>query len=244
MSRPFRSSFPTGLPVFAMLHLKGNDPEDRLRRARDEIDVLWQQGVDAVIVENYFGGIDDVVAVLDYLDAERPEVVVGINVLGDHSTAFALAAEHGLAFVQLDSVAGHLPPREDEEFAGRLAAARATLDASILGGVRFKYQPVRSGRTLEEDLALALERCDAVVVTGEGTGLVTPLEKIAAFRDAVGPSFPLIVGAGVTPGNAAEQLRDADGVVVGSALKDTLADTGDVSPENVARFVAAVRAVR
>jgi predicted TIM-barrel enzyme len=244
MSRSFRSTFPAGVPVLAMLHLKGDDLDDRLRRARNEIDVLWGHGVDAVIVENYFGGIDDVVAVLDHLDSERPDVVVGLNVLGDDETAFALAAEHDLAFVQLDSVAGHLSPAEDEEFAERLAAARATVDASVLGGVRFKYQPVRSGRTLEEDLALAVDRCDAVVVSGEGTGLVTPLDKITAFRRAVGPDFPVIVGAGVTPANAAHQLRDADGVVVGSALKDTLLDTGDVSPENVARFVAAVRAVR
>lgn len=243
MSRPFRAVFPTGVPVLAMLHLKGDDAADRLRRAREEIEVLWQQGVDAVVVENYFGGIDDVSAVLDYLDAERPDVVVGLNVLGDDATSFALAAAHDVAFVQLDSVAGHLPPQQDEGFAERLAAARKSVDAAVLGGVRFKYQPVRSGRTLEEDLALAVERCDAVVVTGEGTGLVTPLDKIAAFRHAVGLDFPVVVGAGVTPENAAEQLRDADGVVVGSALKDTLADTGDVSAARVARFVAAVRAL-
>lgn len=242
MSRPFRTVFPTGIPVFAMLHLKGDDAAERLRRARREIDDLWRNGVDAVIVENYFGDVDDVVAVLDYLAAERPEVVVGLNVLRDDDKAFELAGRYAVAFLQLDSVAGHLPPDEDAAFAERLAVARAGVDAAVFGGVRFKYQPYLSGRSLEEDLALATQRCDAIVVTGDGTGLVTPIEKTAEFRRIVGAGFPLVVGAGVTPQNAAEQLAVADGVVVGSALKNTLADTGDVAPENVARFVAAVRA--
>ncbi|OKI61499.1 hypothetical protein A6A27_28195 [Micromonospora sp. CB01531] len=242
MSRPFRTVFPTGTPIFAMLHLKGEDAVDRLRRAKQEIDDLWGNGVDAIIVENYFGEVEDVIAVLDHLVAERPEVVIGLNVLNDDAQAFELAGRYPIAFLQLDSVAGHLSPEEDAAFAERLTEMRAGVEASVFGGVRFKYQPYRSGRTLEEDLALAIGRCDAIVVTGDGTGLMTPLDKIAEFRRIVGPGFPLIVGAGVTPDNAAEQLAQADGVVVGSALKDTLADTGDVAPENVARFVAAVRA--
>ena len=244
MSSSYRSVFPTGIPVFAMLHLKGDDAQDRLRRAREEIDLLWENGVDAIIVENYFGEVDDVVAVLEYLAAERPHVITGLNVLRDDAQAFALAARYDVAFIQLDSVAGHLPPDEDAEFAEWLADARAGVDAAVFGGVRFKYQPYRSGRTLEEDLALAVGRCDAIVVTGEGTGLTTPLEKLSSFRAIVGPDSPIVVGAGVTPDNAGEQLAAADGVVVGSALKDTLADTGDVAADHVARFVGAVRAAR
>ena len=51
----------------------------------------------------------------------------------------------------------------------------------LLGGVRFKYQPVHSGRTLEEDLRIGMERCDAIVCTGEGTGIPTPLGKVEEF---------------------------------------------------------------
>lgn len=244
MSRAFRSVFPTGVPVLGMLHLKGTDPDDRLRRAKRELDDLWANGVDAVIVENYFGQVEDVLAVLEYLAAERPEIVTGLNILGDDVQAFELAERYPISVVQLDSVAGQLPPEEDVEFAERLASARDRITAAVLGGVRFKYQPYRSGRTLADDLALAMGRCDAVVVTGAGTGMTTPLDKIVEFRRIVGPDFPIVVGAGVTPDNAAEQLAHADGVIVGSALKDTLADSGDVAPANVARFVAAVQATR
>lgn len=240
----FRSAFDTDLPVFAMLHLAGRDAGDRFARAQREIDLLWSNGVNAVIVENYFGDTDDVVRALDYLQAERPDVRIGLNVLKDDWRAFELAAAYGARFVQLDSVVGHLSPEDDAIYAERLQEARSAAGCLVFGGVRFKYQPYLSGRPLDVDLALAVERCDAIVVTGEGTGIETPTEKIAEFRRVVGSDFPLIVGAGVTAGNARTHLEFADAVIVGSTLKDTRVDTGDVVGEHVAHFVDAVAALR
>lgn len=238
---PFLASFDSSHPVFAMLHLKGADRAERFERAQREIDLLWSNGVDAVIVENYFGDTDDVLAVCDYLRSRRADVVFGINVLKDDWRAFEVAEEFGARFLQLDSVAGHLPAAEDADFADRLAEARAASSAFVLGGVRFKYQLYRSGRTLQEDLTLGAERSDGIVVTGDGTGLETPLTKIASFRGILGPDVPLIVGAGVTPENCEAQLAEGDGVIVGSYLKDTYADTGDVDAAHVRTFVGAVR---
>lgn len=239
----YRARFTHPIPVFAMLHLKGETPAERQDRARREIDLLWQSGVDAVIVENYFGTVDDVVWALDHLRAERPDVRVGLNVLNDDWRGFELARAYDVAFLQLDSVAGHLAPADDAAFAERIGEERARTDALVFGGVRFKYQPYLSGRPLSEDLRLGAQRCDAIVVTGEGTGLVTPTEKVAEFRAVVGPGFPLVVGAGVTAENADVQLDGADGVIVGSALKDTFVDSGDVSAEHAEAFVAAVRSL-
>lgn len=238
---PFIASFDSDHPVFAMLHLKGDDRAERFDRARREIELLWSNGVDAVIVENYFGDTDDVVAVCDHLRSQRPDVVFGINVLKDDWRAFDVAEEFGARFLQIDSVSGHLSVAEDADFADRLASARAASNSFVLGGVRFKYQPYLSGRSLEEDLALGAERCDGIVVTGDGTGLETPLDKVVSFRSILGPDVPLIVGAGVTPENCATQLAVGDGVIVGSYLKDTYADTGDVDEAHVRTFVGAVR---
>ncbi len=240
-SETFRESFASAKTVFAMLHLKGDDHADRLERAKREVDQLWSNGVDAVIVENYYGDVDDVVAVCDYLVTARPEVVFGINVLKDDWRAFEVANQYGARFLQLDSVAGHVPVDEDVDFAARLAEERAASAAFVLGGVRFKYQPYRSGRSLDEDLRLGASRSDAIVVTGDGTGLETPVAKIAEFRSILGPEFPLIVGAGVTPENCAAMLAQADGVIVGSYLKDTYIDTGDVDSDHVHTFVTAIR---
>jgi predicted TIM-barrel enzyme len=240
--KPF-STLGQAHPVFAMLHLKGGTPAQRLDIAKREIDTLWASGVDSVIVENYFGDRDDVVAVCDYLRSDAKDVVFGVNVLSDDWRAFSIANEFGAMFIQLDSVAGHLPDGQDHEFAARLAEERSATSACVLGGVRFKYHPHLSGRSLKEDLLLGLARCDGIVVTGEGTGQETPLSKIEEFRGIVGATVPLIVGAGVTPQNCAQQLAVADAVIVGSYLKDTYTAAGDVDENHVLEFVRAVHAL-
>ena len=67
-------------------------------------------------------------------------------------------------------------------------------------------------------MKLGAERCDAIVVTGEGTGISTDLEKIKTFRTILG-DFPLIVGAGMTAETAQQQLAFSDGAIVGSYFK-------------------------
>lgn len=83
---------------------------------------------------------------------------------------------------------------------------------------KIKYQPVCSGRTTEEDLVLGRERCDAIVCTGSGTGMETPMEKVEQFKTTLG-NFPVVVGAGVTLETAKETLLGSDGMIVGSWFK-------------------------
>jgi len=194
-------------------------------------------GVEAVMVENYFGSADDCERVLAWLQEAQLPLRYGVNILGDFERAFRLSARYGASFVQMDSVCGHLRPEQEKKYLlDRLAEARAMADVVLLGGVRFKYQSVRSGRPLEEDLRLGMERCDAIVVTGEGTGMATPQEKIAEFRSILG-DFPLIVGAGVTIDTVGESLRMGDGVIVGSYFKKDHRDIGDVEPAYVQAFM-------
>ena len=231
-------------PVLAMLHLKGETAQCRLRRAHREIDIFEDAGVDGIIVENYFGTPDDVEDVLEYLSTQRPHLVYGVNVLDDDARGFELARRYGATFIQLDSVSGHLVPDDDSRFAEWLTEQREQTSALVFGGVRFKYQPVLSGNSLETDLCLAAERCDAVVVTGAGTGIETDLNKIARFRKVLGESFPLIAGAGVTARNGEAQLSAADGAIVGSYLKDTFTDEGEISAEHIEMLMVAVRRAR
>ena len=239
----FLSTFRHPIPVFAMLHLKGNSPAEKLDIARRETEILWSSGVDAVIVENYYGATDDVVAVCQWLTDAAPEVVFGVNILKDDKRAFEVANAFGARFVQLDSVSGHLPVAEDAVFGDWLNQERAASDAFVLGGVRFKYQPYLSGRSLKEDLLIGKSRCDAIVVTGEGTGLQTPADKTAEFRSILGAGSPIVIGAGVTPASCAADLADANAVIVGSYLKDTYIDTGNVDKDHALQFVQAIRAL-
>ena len=41
-------------PIIAMLHLKGNSDEEIMERMIKETEIYYKNGVDAVLVENYF----------------------------------------------------------------------------------------------------------------------------------------------------------------------------------------------
>ena len=240
----FGDVFATPKPILAMLHLAGEGREAKLAQAEEEARILAGEGVDGLVVENYFGDAEDVERVLERVCGLQLGSRVGINVLRDHERAFALAERYPIDFIQIDSVAGHLPPDADAPFAAELAAHRAKVPALLLGGVRFKYQPVLSGRPETEDVQIGAGRCDALVVTSDGTGQPTDMDKVARFQAATQGEVPLLIGAGLTEANAAEQLGMADGAIVGSWFKHDHRDTGRVDVSHVARLMAVVRSIR
>ena len=70
--------FKTEKPILAMIHLKGDSSEEKLEIAKTEIDQLIENGIDAVIIENYFGSPEDVEEVLKYISKERNHMIYGI----------------------------------------------------------------------------------------------------------------------------------------------------------------------
>ncbi|MGI5888938.1 MAG: BtpA/SgcQ family protein [Oscillospiraceae bacterium] len=239
----FPEIFSVEKPVMAMLHLKGNNRQERMDRCLREAEIYSRCGADAMIVEDYFGDSDDAEAALRLLSGKG--YVLGVNILKDWQRSFRLADEYGARFIQIDSVSGHLRVgRDDEEFGEKIAVMRDLYPGiKVIGGVRFKYQPILSGRPLEADLRIGMTRCDAVAVTGTGTGRDTPISKLQEFRNIAG-DFPLVAAAGVTPENAAEKLSVADAAIVGSTFKDTGKDTGEVSREKVTAFMDVIKQIR
>lgn len=234
--RRLKEVFGVDKPVIGMLHMTGYGADEKMEIARKEIEIMYRNGVNAVLVENYYGGAEDVQNALKYLQGNYPDKVYGVNILGFPEMAFDLARKYGAKFVQIDSVCGHLKPKDDEKYAFKIEKLMGNRDIFLLGGVRFKYQSVRSGRSLEEDLKIGSERCDAIVVTGEGTGISTELEKIKRFRSILG-DFPLIVGAGMTAETACEQLSCSDGAIVGSYFKESGLTEYPVDEERVKKFI-------
>lgn len=214
----FETLFGARKPLIGMIHTGCMYGEDMLDTAKREIEIYLKYGV-YPLIENFFGTSADCEKVLVWLQEYHPKAVYGVNILGDPYEAFLLAGAYGAKFMQIDSVCGHLDPEKDEEYAEELKAMRKKTDVVLLGGVRFKYQPVRSNRSQKEDLLLGKERCDAIVCTGEGTGIPTPMGKVKEFK-AVLNDFPVIVGAGVTIDTIGETYNEADGVIVGSWIKD------------------------
>lgn len=239
----FLGLFPRKKPVMGMIHLKGTSDEDVFQRACREIDIYISNGIDGIILENYFGNYYQLDRALEYASARKLPVPYGVNCLNMDAMGFELAMRHGAGFVQLDSVVGHVKPRDEATVEAFLKLYRERSKVPVMGGVRFKYQPVLSANTTEEDLEIAKTRCDAVTVTQDATGQETSMDKILRFRKALG-DFPLIVGAGVTKENIGRQLEAADGAIVGSYFKDTRKDAGELCGGHVKELMDAVNSIR
>lgn len=238
------SCFSVDKPIIGMLHLKGTDDRDVQERAVRELSLYRDNGVDGVMVETYFGTYSQAERMLEYLASSAAGMPYGVNCLNVDAMGFELAAKYGCSFIQVDSVVGHVKPRDEESLQAFFDTFRARCpQAFLLGGVRFKYQPVLSVHSVEEDLRTAMNRCDAIGVTQDATGQETSLDRIQLFRNAIG-DFPLFVCAGMRTDNVKTHLRVADGAVVGSFFKDTYHDDGEVSPEHVRQFMDEVQALR
>ncbi|MFX4300031.1 BtpA/SgcQ family protein [Pseudosulfitobacter pseudonitzschiae] len=237
----FKIKFSDTNTVFGMLHLKGNSTDDVVARAIREARIMDEAGLHGLIVENYFGTVENVIDVLSALGDLGLKCKLGINILGGHGAAFELAQRFPIDFIQLDSVSGHLRPEDDAAFAADLLRLRGATEAAILGGVRFKYMPVLSGRSEAEDLDLGCDRCDAIVVTSDATGQETDLNKIFRFRQVLGDDMPILIGAGLTAANVRAGFDIADGGIVGSWLKDNHADHGDIDAGHTDTFMKAAQ---
>ena len=86
----FLDIFPVKKPVFAMLHFKGDSRQDKVERCLREAEIYRENGVDAMIVEDYFGDADDVRAGLEML-SQRGGFTLGVNILDNWELSWKYA---------------------------------------------------------------------------------------------------------------------------------------------------------
>jgi len=234
--------------------------------ARRDAERLAAGGVDAVMVEN-FGDApfypDDVpkhvvaeLATLARTVREAADLPTGVNVLrNDGAAAVAAAAAAGGDFVRVNVHVGARVADQGvlEGKAHETTRLRERVDAAgvrILADVDVKHSAPLADEGYEaESLAESTERglADAVVVSGTRTGRETALadvERAVERRDELGTDTPVFVGSGVTAGTVGEFLSAADGVIVGTALKEGGETAAPVSVGRVEELVAAADRVR
>jgi membrane complex biogenesis BtpA family protein len=173
------------------------------------------------------------------------DLPLGINVLrNDPLAALAIATSAGAMFIRVNvhvgvyaTDQGIIEGRADQtlRYRRRIGAA-----AAIFADVHVKH-----ARPLScTDIAEAAEetayrgRADGLIVSGSGTGRPTSLEDLRRVKAAV-PDRPLLVGSGATPETARELLNVADGLIVGTAIKEQGATTAPVDPDRARRLVEA-----
>ena len=250
------------LPLPGAPGYRGQPMEEVYRYAVEEASAYARGGVDAVIVENAadlpFLKPDEIghetvtaMAVMAARVREAVKLPVGISCLADGVIpALAIAKASGAAFVRATQWvnayignAGFVDARAPKALRYRAAigAEGVRVFADIL--VKHGSHAIVADRGLAEQAHDAeWYKADALIVTGTRTGAATPVEDVAEVKAAT--SLPVLVGSGANPENIAALLRHADGVIVGSALKQGGVWWQRVDPEKVAHFVAAVRRVR
>ena len=204
------------------------------RRAKADAEALLAGGCDALLVENMAdvpylrAKVDpETVAAMAVVvsDLAALSVPLGVQVLAAaNRQALGVAVAAGAHFCRVEAFAyAHIA---DEGFlqasAAELVRARRALGAEVafLADVQKKH----AAHALTADLSLAdLAKgtvfcgADGLVVTGSETGASTSQADVRAAREA---GVPVFVGSGVTPADAGVLAQVADGLIVGSFLKE------------------------
>ncbi|MFC4437531.1 MULTISPECIES: BtpA/SgcQ family protein [Natrialbaceae] len=240
------------------------DDRDAIRtKMLEDAQRLEAGGVDGIMLEN-FGDApfypDDVpthtvaeMAALATTLTSAVDVPVGVNVLrNDAAAAMSIAAAADADFVRVNvhigTAATDQGVLEGQAHETLRLRDRIDTDAAILADVHVKHATPVGDADIRQAALETVERggADGVVVSGPGTGAEAALadvERVAGVLAERDPErAPVFLGSGVTSETVGDCLEaGADGVVVGTALKEGGETTNPVSSERVAALVAAVR---
>jgi membrane complex biogenesis BtpA family protein len=212
-------------------------------------------GVHGLIVENHgdipFSKPEDIgqetAAVMAVIaDRVRREVdlPVGINVLANAAmTALAVAKAAGASFVRVNEWANAYVANEGLIEGPAAAATRYRSWLHAQGVAVFADVHVKHGaHAIVADRSIAeLTRdveffdADAVIVTGQRTGDAAVTSELEEVREAT--SLPVLIGSGVTRENVGSLMDIADGVIIGSSLKQGGVWWGPVEAKRVEDFM-------
>ena len=238
----------------------GHKPGGRWRqRAVSDARVYGEAGFDGVVVENFgdapfFAGRVPAetstalaVAARAVRDALPPTLSVGVNVLrNDGRAAVAIAAAAGLDFIRVNVLAGAVVTDQGlvEGEAAELLRDRARLAPAlkILADVRVKHAAPLAPRPIEEEALDLVERAgaDALILTGSRTGRVVDRDELVGLRETLPDAF-LLVGSGTSRHTVRGLLADADGAIVGTAVKRGSRTDAPVDRRRAAAFVQSAR---
>ncbi len=220
-------------------------------QALSELEVFKKHSLDSVIVENfrdmpYFPGRvpAETIAAMAAVSREIVRAAgmpVGINVLrSDGEAAMAVAAASGAHYIRVNVHMGAVVADQgivqgSSQYSVRLRSALKS-KALIFADVGVKHAAPLAGRSLDIETRDLAERglADAVIVTGDRTGVETSLADIEAVRGAT--TLPILVGSGATPENVDRVLPKVDGLIAGSYFKKDGAGHNFVEPARVERF--------
>lgn len=201
-----------------------------------EATILEKSGFDAIIIENNYDvphteKIPSVSAAmfgaLAKLLEQNTKLPFGLDVLwNDYETSLSICASTRAAFFRVpafvDTVKtsyGVMPARARE-----IIALRKKLKLNhvcIFADIQVKHSVmVDKNKTLTQSAKEAVKAgADAIIITGKWTGNAPKTSDLKETRKAVG-RFPILIGSGVSIDNLPILTKYADGIIVGTTLKE------------------------
>ena len=173
---------------------------------------------------------------------------LGFNVLrNDARAALALCAVCGGAFIRVNVHTGAMLTDqgliEGNAYETLRYRQRVCPQAQIFADVHVKHAVPLGNWTIEDAARDTVERglADALIVSGAGTGLAADLADVERVRRTC-PSTRILLGSGVSLGNARAYLPSADGFIVASSLKVNGKLSNPVDASRVAALARLLRA--
>jgi uncharacterized protein len=228
------------------------------RQCEADAKILASAGYDAVVVENFgdtpfFRGavapvtVSAMTACALAIRAAAPELSVAVNVLrNDALAALCIAHVVGARAIRVNvhtgarvTDQGVIEARADETLRERRNLGAGKVE--IWADVDVKHSAPLATRPLEQEVTDTCERAmaDRILVTGDGTGKGVDLGRLARVKAA--STRPVLVASGATLESLAALGAHADGVIVGSALREDGRAGGPIHEKRAKEFAAAFR---
>jgi hypothetical protein len=263
----FRNIFPNPKPIIGMIALppllgypEFMSVDAAIERALGDLDTLQRGGVDGVCVENDYDrphqltvGAEIIASftLIAHEVAKHANVPVGLEVLlNDWRASLAIARLIGASFVRLDFfvdkvriAAGVIEPEPEAVIAYRKHIAAENV--ALFTDIQVKHSELlEPGKSLTTSARQAIAHgADALIVSGKVTGDGPAQADVREAREAAF-DFPVLVGSGTTPQNVRDLFLYADGAIVGTSLKNSMAAHERVVAERVKQLMDEVRMIR
>jgi uncharacterized protein len=260
--------FGVAKPVIAMAHfpaLPGTPRYDASRGVEGIVDFMRQDvihllngGVDGILFCNEddrpysFKADLEAAAVMARVITElRPrDIPFGVDFLWDAKAPLAVAKATGAAFIRevvtgvYESDMGLWAPDP-----AAIYRYRKRIDAEnvkIFGNITPEFASPLGNRTIGQRAksAWVSSLLEAILISGSMAGSEPDLSWLKEAKEAVGPDVPVLLNTGARADNIQKFLTVADGVIVGSSLKEKGYTWNPVEPARVKAFMEAVNEVR
>lgn len=201
-----------------------------------EAAILEKAGFDAIIIENNYDTphtekiTPPAAAMFASLAKELEKnisIPFGLDILwNDFETSLSICASTKASFFRVpafvDTVKtsyGIMPARAKEVI--QLRKQLGLENIAIFADIQVKHsEMVDKNKTLTQSTQEAIAAgADAIIVTGKWTGDAPQTSDLAEARTA-SKDFPIIIGSGSTAENLVTLLQYADGIIVGTAIKE------------------------